>query len=438
MKNDIARLIYVFLIIATLSLTACHPKVYLMPPPIGLHRENSLFNLSDNTTDTNHLYTLYATNRKPFNKSTEKTGYSIFPDDNLELGYVVYRAGPEGMSWEDFYEESLKKDRSDKLLLTQVAVHPGAVYGKDDDPATVSHMGKEFFDLINRTLKRAYDKGITIYVHGANSSFYRATAQGAQYSHFTGHNSIILTFSWPSAENIFRYKVDVMHAKKTVPAFARLLEILAAHTNADHFNIIAYSAGSQVAAPGLVYVRQQHPELSPAQLRAKLRIKEVYFAAPDTSFEAFVGRYMKFKDIVGHTTITLNENDKTLLLAAIHNGVSRLGRPNINELTEEEKKIALQAGHDNDLTVIDVGGSKALDLGGSHDYWYNNPFVSNDLLMLMLFNATPKERGLINFTSKEGASIYQFPDNYQEILPDLIEALKERLTKTQSTKALAR
>ncbi len=51
-------------------------------------------------------------------------------------------------------------------------------------------------------------------------------------------------FSWPSAEDIFKYKTDVLHAQKTVPAFARLLELLATHTTARNINILSYSADS--------------------------------------------------------------------------------------------------------------------------------------------------------------------------------------------------
>ncbi len=406
-----------------------------MPAPVGLTGETQFFKLTEDSTDANLLYTLYATNRIPFNKINDSTGYSIFPSKKLELGYLVYSVGNSGMSWDDLQRESLKQDRDDDLLLTQEYVRPMALYRDDDDLQRYSSARAEgFFDMINTALKGSYDKDITIYVHGANSNFYRATAQGAQFFHFTGHNSIILTFSWPSAENLFKYKTDVLHAKKTIPAFAQLLEILATHTEARNINIIAYSAGAQVVAPGLAYLHDLYPERSSRELKEKLRVGEVYFAAPDTAFKPFVERYLKFKDIVNRTTISLNWNDRILLLAAMQNGVSRLGRPDTSELEESEIQAIVEFLDTPDLDVIDAGGSRALNLGRSHDYWYSNPWVSNDLLMLLIFNASPEERGLVPFRTEGGTTLYHFPDDYAEIIPYLLKEQKDKVKKNSVTK----
>jgi esterase/lipase superfamily enzyme len=306
------------------------------------------------------------------------------------------------------------------------------MYHKDDDLLKVSDKAKGFFHEVNAALDHSFIKEITVYVHGANSNFYRATAQGAQLFHYTGHNALVLTFSWPSAENLFKYKVDVLHAKKTIPAFAHLLEILSLHTKAEHINIIAYSAGAQVVAPGLAYVHDQYPDLSSMELKKRLRIGEVYFAAPDTAFKAFVARYLKFRDIVDRTTIALNGNDRILLLAAMQNGMSSLGRPDASELDDTEMQKILAAMATPDLDVIDVGGSRALNVGGGHDFWYSNTWVSTDLLMLLFFNASPEERGLVGGISKSGVDMFYFPDDYLEVIPSLMQKQKERVLRLQT------
>ncbi len=400
-----------------------------MPAPVGLKSSGGFFLLSEENIDENLLYTLYATNRIPFNKLDGSTGYLIFPSDTLEMGFLVHSVGDGGMSWDELYTESLKKKRDKDLLLTQLFVKPMAEYHKDTNLEKTSDRAAGFFIRLNETLEKTFDKDITVYVHGANSNFYRATAQGAQFFHFTGHNSIILSFSWPSAENLLKYKTDVLHAKKTVPAFARLLEILALHTKARNINIIAYSAGAQVVAPGLAYLRDLYPELSSEELKQKLRLGEVYFAAPDTAFKAFSERYLKFRDIVKRTTISLNHNDRILLLAAVQNGMSRLGRPDTSELSESEAEVILEAMGRTDFDVIDAGGSKALDIGKGHDYWYSHPWVSNDLLMLLLFNASPEERGLVEYKGEGRAIVYRFPDDYDANIQDLLKTQKEKLRR---------
>jgi hypothetical protein len=54
---------YMMFCLLILLVGGCQPKVYLMPPPIGIDPGGNLFDLSDNDRDGNLLHTLYATNR---------------------------------------------------------------------------------------------------------------------------------------------------------------------------------------------------------------------------------------------------------------------------------------------------------------------------------------------------------------------------------------
>jgi hypothetical protein len=205
-----------------------------------------------------------------------------------------------------------------------------------------------------------------------------------------------------------------MSMGQTVPAFAQLLELLAFHTKARNINILAYSAGAQVVAPGLASLRDRHPTEPAEELKKQLRIGEVYFAAPDTDFKPFIQRYLAFRNIVERTTINFNKKDKVLQLAAFQNGVSRLGRPDIWELSEEEGQRVIASTNMRTLDVLDLGRSKALNLGGAHNSWYSHPWVSNDLLLLLLFNANPEERGLKEYFYENGAKSYRFPQDYDQ------------------------
>ena len=420
----------------SIFLLGCQPKVYLMPPPVGLFYNDHFFKMSNETVDENYLHTLYATNRKPVEKLNQKIGYTILPSDTLRLGFVVHSAGGEGMEWEDLKQQSLKTKQAKDLLLNQEYVKEIVQYSKGDDLSKTSSQADGFFDRINNILDKTLDKDILVYVHGANSNFYRASAQGTQYFHFTGHNSLVLTFSWPSAENILKYKVDVRHAKKTVPAFARLLEILAHHTKAKNINILAYSAGAEVVAPGLAYLHDLYPELPTEELKKRLRIGEVYFAAPDTNFKKFVMLYLNFRDIVERTTININQNDQILRFAAFQNGVSRLGRPDASELNEKEKQVLIAAMKTPRLDVLDVGRSKALDIGGAHDSWYNHPWVSNDLLLLFLFKANPEDRGLEKFFLQSGAEVYLFPLDYDSRVKQIIDEHRDEVWQKAKVEVL--
>ena len=413
--------------IISIFFAGCQPKVYLMPSPAGIVPGGELFNLSEDTRDENLLYTYYATNRQPIDSSNKTDGYSIFPSETLKMGYVVHRVGEEEMSWDEIYEESLKVERSRDLLLTREYVREVLSYNIEDDLTKTSSQADGFFKQLNEVLETTIDKDILVYVHGANCNFYRATAQGAQFFHFTGHNSIVITFSWPSAENILKYKTDVLHAKKTIPAFAQLIDLLATHTKAKRINILAYSAGAQVTAPGLAYLRDAYPDMTAADLKGKLRIGEVYFAAPDAEFKTFAERYMKFRDIVGRTTLNINENDRVLRLSAFQNGLSRLGRPDVSEVSKNDLQVLIDASNTPQLDLLDVGGSEALQIGKAHDSWYNHPWVSTDVLMLLLFNAGPLERGLEEKRYSDRSTAYIFPSDYQSRIRTISAERKEEL-----------
>jgi len=428
--DAVDRSFYDAIILAiALLLGGCQPKVYLMPTPIGIDHAPLAFELSENSKDSNLLYTLFATNRRPFESPLNNRRYTIFPSDSLRLGYVVHRVGDKYMSWDDLQRESLEGGRSQDLLIDQIWSREMAHYDLANNMTQKSGRAEGFFYEINQALDKMYNKDLLVYVHGANSNFYRGTAQGSQYFHFTGHNTVVLTFSWPSAENLLKYKTDVLHARQTVPAFARLIEVLAKRTEAEKINILAYSAGAQVVSPGLAYFRKLYPGLEADEIKKQLRIGEVYLAAPDTDFAPFVDRYMKFKDIVDRTTINLNQNDKILRFAALQNGISRLGRPDRNELTVEEGQALVEALHSDKLDILNVGDSSALRLGGAHDSWYTHPWVSNDLLLLMLFNASPEQRGLVEYRLGNGEKGYYFPDNYDQVIREILKKGREEFQK---------
>lgn len=421
----------VFILAALLS--GCQPKVYLMPTPLALENENSdFFKMSAGNIDQNLLYTLYATNRLRYDTHRNSAGYSIFPSDTLKLGFVVHSVGKKRMSWEDFHKISTNKKRDKTMLLKQEFVREVAQYSEETDATSLSPQAGGYFDVINRILETSFSKDILIYVHGANSNFYRATAQGAQLFHYTGHNALVLTFSWPSAENFLKYKTDVLHAKKTIPAFTKLIELLAEHTNAKNINILAYSAGAQMAAPGLASLPARHSMLSSKEIKKKLRLGEVYFAAPDTALKPFVRRYMKFKDIVKRTTVNINRYDSILRLSAFQDGMIRLGRPTQNVFDDDETKIFLKSMRPPQYNVLDVGDSEALKVGSSHDSWYTHPWVSNDLLLLLLFNLSPEERGLEPYSYPSGVDVFRFPPDYRERVTNLIDAYKKSATSTNT------
>ena len=139
-----------------LLLVGCQPKVYLMPPPLSIQTDSQIFSLTGENQDNNLLYTLYATNRSPYDKSKSSSGYTRRPSETMSLGYVVHSIGAEEMSWSDLLENSLSPAREKKLLLSQEYVRSLARLNLNDDIKRPSSGAQGLFNQIDKVLTRNF------------------------------------------------------------------------------------------------------------------------------------------------------------------------------------------------------------------------------------------------------------------------------------------
>jgi len=127
---------------------------------------------------------------------------------------------------------------------------------------------------------------------------------------------------------------------------------------------------------------------------------------------------------VGRVTTLVNLGDTALRLAGAVNRASRAGRPDLEELTPEATAWLLGASASGDADIIHVRPEDMPDLAAtSHTFWYDDPWVSNDVLVTLLFHLAPGERGLTAGTGASGAGYWTFPPDY----PDRIRAVAARL-----------
>jgi len=339
-------------------------------------------------------------------------------------GTARLRIGKKETPWEKLVEWSTtsKKRRRPLLNLKEIKEEAAIPLGTGNQPS-LTPAELDIFEAINKDLTGGFDKDLLVYVHGANSNIYRACAQAAQLKHFTGRDTTVLVFLWPSAENLLAYGTDVRHAEKSAPAFAYLLELLSKHTHAEHLDILAYSAGAQIASPGMAILG----DLEDSDRRRNLRVGEFYFAAADVGIDTFVKHLQIYRSIPRSTTLTVNFNDTVLALAEGRHGVSRAGRPKSRDLSTESRLWAKEASRDGSLAVIGVDDRTVAGMPtGSHDFWYMHPWTSNDFLIQILFNADPQSRGLVENFSADGLRYWTYPPDYPErIMGILREAEKE-------------
>jgi len=402
------------LLLAVALLAGCQTPVRLMPTPVVFQTGDvDPFEQAGYEAQGTQVPVLFATNRGAVIEWPELI-LTVFPGTTLRMGVADVRIGDGTLDWETLHRLSTSDDRDGRPIvqlarLEQMAkLAPGP--GAQDAPDV-----RDFFALVDKAIAASPNSQLLVYVHGSNNTVPRAAAQAAQLRHFTGRRLVVLSLMWPSAGSLLRYLTDVYNAAASVEPFARLIELLAAHTRASSIDVLAYSAGAQVASPGLAMLGAGKAGESRDELRRRLRLGQVYFAAPDIDTRRFVDELGGYIDLAERVTVAANLNDSVLRLAALVHRASRAGRPDPTELDAGQSAFLIEASQRLGFDLIKVDPN---DIPGlpprSHAFWYDDPWVSGDLLGLLLLRADPQRRGLVAQTGARGARYWTFPADFDQ------------------------
>ena len=404
------------LFLTTWLLGACSSAVHLMPTPtLFTNGDSGPFSAVPLVAQSTEIEVFYATNRLPVGPADSRH-YTRVRSDQLRLGVATLRIGDERTTLASLQAMSTSAASGERPVLSLESTREMAVL--DADRQSLTGDAQEFLRCLDEALKRSRTRELVIYVHGANTDFDRAAAQAAQFGHFMGRNAVVLVFAWPSAGTLLRYGRDVNTARRSEPAFASLLELLARDSQAAHLNVLAYSAGAMIASPGLARAagRSAGPDA--------MRLGEIYYAAPDIDFPQFVDNLPRYEARVRRVTAAVNMGDRALSFAQWRHRVSRAGRPNLADIGTAEKRWLAQAAGGVGLDVLAI---RPEDLPGlpasSHSFWYDHPWVSSDVLLKLRFHAPPPARGLSHNTHEFELAFWTFPADYEQRLPDVVRAL---------------
>jgi len=403
-------------------LAGCESPVRLMPTPVSFRSGDAdPFAVAGNKLLGTDVPVLYATNRGAVVEKPEPI-HTMLPSERLRLGVAHVRIGDETLSWDTLHRLSTSDDPDERPIVQLEMLEPLASIGPNDKVADLPD-AKAFFALVNRALAASQSQDLLVYVHGSNNTMPRGSAQAAQLRHFTGRRMVVLAFLWPSAGSILKYFTDVGNAAASVDPFVRLIELLAANTNARSIDVLAYSAGAQIVSPALARLGTPRPGESIEQLRARLRLAQIYFAAPDIDTRRFVRELGEYVKAVDRVSIAANMNDSALRFANIVHRASRAGRPDATELDATQTGFLVQASQQLGFDLIRVNPYDIPKLPeSSHDFWYEDPWVSSDLLGLMLLNADPQRRGLAAQSTDVGVRYWIFPPDFDQRVQRLFAA----------------
>ena len=413
-----------FTLVVTSLLPGCayHNTTTMMPAPV-IYRNSTIdpFAHLDKAQKTTTTEVFYATNRTPESNLIEQQyGNSI--DSAVHLGVATIQMGDHCTDWADLYEYSVAEKHTSTMPIklnkvSELSSIP-TIYssGEDKSPPDL----QRFLDPINKEIASAVDKEIMIYVHGTKVDFANSAILTAEVDHFAGRDFIGLAFAWPSHQNILAYLtgIDVKHALDSSQALQSLLVLLAEHTNAQHINILSYSAGGKVTSKALSELRQSFAGLSAAQLKEKFRIGAVVLAAIDVDVDVFLQRLPSISNIASQVVVTVTDNDHALKAARqLMGGEARAGSAEA-EIQEEQFIVSHQLAN---VEIIDVSIGQEIrgfDIEGHH-YWYRHPWMSSDIVFLMRTDLPPAARGL---TPAEMEGVWYLSPDYPEKIRDAAEA----------------
>jgi esterase/lipase superfamily enzyme len=352
---------------------------------------------------TTEVPVFYATTRAPA-AAGESGHYTDGESEGTRLGVAQVRLGEPGWTWEQLaasdQDDTLKKPR------------PGAVERVQEVGLLRSaEAERAFVERINQQLEKARNHELAFYVHGYRVFFDEVTVMMGSWAHYLGHGALA-TFQWPTGQKFWNYLTDCPRAEKYIPDIERTIELLA-RTRATGINMIAYSCGSPLLGAALAKLRARHAGETPEQLAKRYRIANVIFAASDVDLKTFAEDHLPgVMDLSRETIIYFSRKDAALGFSSIIAGASRLGRPNIDNLSVKDLRRLGGEG----IQAIDVTEVRgAHELGGmrGHGYWYANDWIATDILLSLRFTLAPERRCLVSAGNR---NVWRLPDDYVDCL----------------------
>jgi esterase/lipase superfamily enzyme len=397
-------------------LTGCATTVepYMAPTPVAFKLEHlDLTSQLPVALRSTQVPVFYATTRAPAEPG-ETGHYRNAHDEHLRLGVAHVALGEPGWSW----AELVASDRSS----TTAKARPGRVEGVDeigivgrDSPE--SDAERAFVERINTRLADVRNPQIAVYVHGYKVAFDEVAVLMGSLSHYLGHGAMV-TFQWPTGLRPWDYFFDCPRSERYVPELERLIALLA-KTRAERVNIMVYSCGSPLLADALARLRARHPEEGREALARRYRIGNVIFAASDVDLKTFARAYVPpIMDLAQQLIVYYSRLDAALGFSSLLAGASRIGRPDIEDLTVEDLQRIAADPRLQPIDVTNVRGPQEMGGMRGHGYWYANDWISTDLILSLRESIPPQRRCLVP-GGAQGKS-WSFPADYESCLEEAL------------------
>jgi esterase/lipase superfamily enzyme len=395
---------------------------HMIPTPVAYkHPSLDLVPVLPPDLRSTEVPVFYATTREPVTAGA-RGHYRDAQGDGVRLGVARVRLGEPGWTWDQLvasdFTDTLKNPRPGQVE----GVREFGMLGTEGDSAAE----RAFIAQIDERIARSNNKELVFYVHGYRVFFDEVTVMMGSWSHYLGHGAIA-TFHWPTGQNFWNYLTDCPRAERYVPDIERTIALLA-KSRATYINIIAYSCGSPLLGQALARLRARHPSENPEQLARRYRIANVIFAASDVDLKTFASELAPpIMDLSRQTIIYASRNDAALGFSSLLAATSRLGRPDIKELSVAELE---RLANDPRFQAIDVSDVRGVhEMGGmrGHGYWYANDWIATDVALALRYPIVPAKRCLVSAGKR---NLWKFPDDYPDCIAERLIAAYPQVRRT--------
>jgi len=402
-----------------LGFTACTKKntyiIDLMPSPdIYLDEEIDPFSGIDTDIEAPYFGMLYATDRNP----VSDPGEPYYANDRgflLRLGNAGVAMGEGQYTWEEARQISLLKNRGGNYPLKVTGVDEIGVLDRsisvftppEKIPAQPEAPGRQFAELINAKLAISKKKDIYIYVHGYKVVFSNPILVATELWHYLAYDGVFVAFAWPSTPKTFAYMADLETTLISAFNLRKLLEYLAEDTDVERIHILGYSAGTRVVLNALSQLTFMQNGDNRSGIRQQYRLGRVILVGSDFDRQVFAALLTEgMLDIVQTMTIYVSSHDKALGMSRRLVRHDRLGQADNLAMDPAAVRYLNKTPQ---LTLVDVSDVEGATKGNGHAYFRNSPWASSDILMALMYDLEPEERGLVNTPERP---IWTFPDDY--------------------------
>jgi esterase/lipase superfamily enzyme len=402
------RLLGIIAILVMLGGCATTDTYHLMATPV-MYSDARLDFLPQLREDlrTTQASVFYATRRAPV-AAGEPGHYSDDPDEATRFGVASVRLGEPGWTFDELHASG--------QMSSAEHPRPGRVEQIDEigtvrSAPALTDTEREFIARINAHLARTRNPEVVLYVHGYRVTFDEVAVMMGSLSGYLGYGATV-AFQWPTGQHFWNYLTDCPRAEQYIPDIAHLVELLS-QTNAELINMLAYSCGSPLLAGALANLRARHPDEDRATLAKRYRIGNVIFAASDIDLKTFAREHVApIMDLARQSIVYMSRRDAALGFSTLVAGASRIGRPDIEDLTVADIERLAADPRLHGIDVTDVRG--AHEMGGmrGHGYWYANEWIATDVLLSLRYPIPPEKRCLVPVAP--GRNIWRMRDDYPD------------------------